>query len=556
MAVIPCFCFFVIAVIIGFKNKLEGFSDYLVIFNFKFLRLIFFAALSRHECLHHIGSGCEAETLNRKVADFVVFVDYKNNLIVILRPCSLNDIILLVEKLLIVDKLLPRIHLGLERWHHWRIDCKASDACTAHHRFHERNHRAGINLIDSVWCVGWENIQLSAVGILDTAWIILYLALVALKVFFEFFKIIWPNLRGQRFHHACRHRVWINLIRAVVYLAHCSILNRAEHGIHIHCSRFNHYRIRCQRFLLNWINISLEAARKSKNQRNSDDADTACKWGQEGSHLLCQKIIHWKRKSCGEGHRCFSAQLFRCLLLASLFCLGFFNFFRFFRAFIRVGIGNKLSVNKAYYSCWILFGKLGVVSYHDNELFFWNLFQKLHNLNARFGIKSARGLIGKQDIGVVNQCSCNGNSLHLTARHLIGLFVKLISQAYLFKRRLCPLLSFALWNARKSQSKLNIRQYGLMGYQIILLKHKADWVVAVNIPIAVIKILGWFAVNNQITRCVLVKTADNIQKRCFAAAGMTENRNKFILSEFYADSFKSRNGWIARWVFFYDVYKL
>ena len=76
-----------------------------------------------------------------------------------------------------------------------------------------------------------------------------------------------------------------------------------------------------------------------------------------------------------------------------------------------------------------MLGKLGIVSYHDYETVVSYFLEKLHYLNARVRIKRTRGLVGKKNIGVVYECACDSNSLHLTARHLIRLLVKLIAKS-------------------------------------------------------------------------------------------------------------------------------
>ena len=48
-------------------------------------------------------------------------------------------------------------------------------------------------------------------------------------------------------------------------------------------------------------------------------------------------------------------------------------------------------------------------------------------MKACGGIQSARRLVAQKDFRVIDQSSCNGHSLHLSAGHLVGLFVQLIA---------------------------------------------------------------------------------------------------------------------------------
>ena len=162
------------------------------------------------------------------------------------------------------------------------------------------------------------------------------------------------------------------------------------------------------------------------------------------------------------------------------------------------------------------------MSYHDNELVLGYLFEYFHDLNACCRIESTCRLICKKNIRIVHKCSCDGNTLHLTARHLVRLFVKLISETDLFKCVHSTLPSLGLGYARKRQCKLNICQNILMRDKIIALENKADRVISVAVPIAVLEILGGFSVDDKVAACVLVKTADDIQHSCFSAARLTE----------------------------------
>ena len=84
------------------------------------------------------------------------------------------------------------------------------------------------------------------------------------------------------------------------------------------------------------------------------------------------------------------------------------------------------------------------MSYHNYETVVSYFLEKLHYLNARVRIKRTRGLVCKENIGVVYQRTRDSDSLHLTARHLIGLLVKLIAKSDLSEclDRSCAALAF------------------------------------------------------------------------------------------------------------------
>ena len=70
---------------------------------------------------------------------------------------------------------------------------------------------------------------------------------------------------------------------------------------------------------------------------------------------------------------------------------------------------------------------------HDNELILGYFLEYLHYLHARVRVERTRRLVGKQNVGVVYKRSCDGNSLHLAAGHLVRLLRELIAQTDLLE---------------------------------------------------------------------------------------------------------------------------
>ena len=71
---------------------------------------------------------------------------------------------------------------------------------------------------------------------------------------------------------------------------------------------------------------------------------------------------------------------------------------------------------------------------HDDEAVIGDLFEKIHDLDGSLGVQGAGGLIGEKDLGVVDKSARDRDTLHLSAGHLVGLFVGLIPKADLFER--------------------------------------------------------------------------------------------------------------------------
>ena len=77
--------------------------------------------------------------------------------------------------------------------------------------------------------------------------------------------------------------------------------------------------------------------------------------------------------------------------------------------------------------------------------------------------------------------------------------------------------------------------------------------VAVSVPIAVVVKFGGNTVYDDIARCVLVKPADDIQKRGFSAPGRTEYGNELAFSKAQIHAFQRLNRLIPRNVIFYYI---
>ena len=92
-----------------------------------------------------------------------------------------------------------------------------------------------------------------------------------------------------------------------------------------------------------------------------------------------------------------------------------------------------------------------------------------------------------------------------------------------------------------------------MGNEVVALEDKADGVIAVGIPVAVAEFLGGAAGDDEIAACVLVKTADDVEHRCLAAAGRTENGNKFMRTEVDGNTVQRLNRGITDGIRFGNV---
>ena len=500
--------------------------------------------IARHDIREHAGDFiriAQAETVERHAGDLIVIIDNENDLIHILRPMTADYIILLIEQLLVAVEQRPDIHAVGAHGHDLRIGRGHRIHVVAEHTVIGIDQRIRVDRRDPVGRIREIDKRLNVVVVFDV--IGFQAVLVVLDILFEADHIILLDLGDHCIEHFCFLTGRIDLIqRMIVVMLRLTgdVFDDARkvNGLCKDCQR-----IRGKRILLHLVDIGLEAVREREDQRNTDDADTAGEGSQQRAAFFRQQIVQRERECRRGTHRDFLLFLFAVILLiCGLFFCKVTGAFRDRLLFvIGLCIALDLTVQQADDARCILLGKIGVVCDHNDKAIFRNLLEQIHDLHARFGIERTGRLIGQQDFRIVDQRTRDRDTLHLTAGHLIRLFVDLIAESHALKHFLCTFAALGFGDARKRQRELNIGEHRLMRDQIVGLKDKADRVIAVVIPVSVLILFGRFVGDGQIALCVAVQSADDVQQRCFAAAGRSEHRDKFILPELDVNALECLN---------------
>ena len=300
------------------------------------------------------------------------------------------------------------------------------------------------------------------------------------------------------------------------------------HGGEVHPRTLNLHGIFRKSVLLHGLNIVVYAGGQCQNQGDADDADGPGEGGQQGSGFFCAKIVKAEGKRGPKGHGGFShVPVDRGRLPA------------FFRL-VGIGIGTDFAVLQLYDPGGILLGQLRVVGHHDHQTVFGDLFQQLHHLYAGFAVQGAGWFVRQQNVRIIDQRPGDGHPLHLSAGHLAGLLVQLLSQSHLLQGSLCPLAPLCPGDAGNGQGQLHIGQDGLVGNQIVALEYEADGMVSVGIPIPILIFPGGNPVDDQLSAVIAVKSADDIQQCGFSGAAGAENGDEFIIPEIQADAVQRR----------------
>jgi len=107
----------------------------------------------------------------------------------------------------------------------------------------------------------------------------------------------------------------------------------------------------------------------------------------------------------------------------------------------------------------------------------------------------------------------------------------MLAQANFLQRLARTLAALGMPHTRERKRQLHVFQNGLMRDEVIALEHKADAVVAVGIPIAIVKVLGRDAVDEQVAGIEMIKPTDNVEHRGFTRARGTQNGHELVIAK-------------------------
>ena len=168
---------------------------------------------------------------------------------------------------------------------------------------------------------------------------------------------------------------------------------------------------------------------------------------------------------------------------------------------------------------------------HDDQAVVGDLGEQIHDLHAGFGIERACGLVSQQDLGVVDERTCDGDTLHLAAGELAGLFVHVLGKPHAAERLDGALATLGARHAGKREGQLDVFQNGLVRDKVVGLEHEADAVVAVRVPIAVLVLACGHTVDEQVSVVVMVKAADDVEHGGLARARRPQHRHELVVAE-------------------------
>ena len=210
--------------------------------------------LARHNRIHYalkLALIENSEHIERHLAYRVVSAYYENDLVFSLGPMTVNNVILLIEKLLIVDHLAENVYAGRARCLHKSAKAREALAHILEHIFKTELERAvrGIYL------------KIKVVGVLNVTYVLVYLLAICFDMISERLKIVGAG-RGHRTYHRVKRVINVDLIVVVLLVA----IGGRGHCFH-HCGHIlsllkDRERIGRECVLLNLIDKELNSVGK------------------------------------------------------------------------------------------------------------------------------------------------------------------------------------------------------------------------------------------------------------------------------------------------------
>ena len=375
------------------------------------------------------------ERVEGVVADPIVLIHVDNDLVPGLGHASGHHVVVALPRLLVGEHLRPHVvrrpAAAVHRAHHLGLGLAHRDA--------ERvEHGRRVNLHGARGRVGSVNVERRRVGKLDVGHQLAQVAVpdggVAVDPCLDGAHVVFGGALGHARDHVA-HDVF-RLNAATVVLAG-ALVARAHERTHdarkVRRGLVDGQRVAAHRGFLRLLDVILGAAGKRQDERDANDADRAGERRQERAALLGHEVVERERKRLAEAHR--------ALALASIghrVGLNLLGRDALARRVDRSGVARDQAVLDAHDAIGVFLGKLRVVRDHDNEAVATELLQDIHDLDRGLGIEGAGGLVGEDDLGVVNDGAGDGHALHLPARELVWPLAQVLAEAHAPKRLLRP----------------------------------------------------------------------------------------------------------------------
>ena len=156
------------------------------------------------------------------------------------------------------------------------------------------------------------------------------------------------------------------------------------------------------------------------------------------------------------------------------------------------------------------------------------ILNEIHNFNSRFTVKVTGRLVGKNDAWVGYKCSCNTDSLLLTAAHFFRFVIIPVVDTDKFEHFHCFLLSFLFADSFKHKRKRNIFKRCHCRQKVVWLKNKTGVKLSEFCKLFFAQIVNSVFADINLTCARSFNSCKHIKKRWFARTGSAEYGANFI----------------------------
>ena len=168
---------------------------------------------------------------------------------------------------------------------------------------------------------------------------------------------------------------------------------------------------------------------------------------------------------------------------------------------------------------------------HDDEAILRDLLEQVHDLHGRGGVEGAGGLVGEQDLWVVDEGAGDRDALHLAAGELARALVHVVCEAHAREGVQGAPAALGAAHPRERERELDVGEDGLVRDEVVALEDEADAVVAVGVPVSVSVLAGRDAVDHEVALVEVVEAAHDVEHGGLAGAGGAEHRHELAVTK-------------------------
>jgi hypothetical protein len=164
------------------------------------------------------------------------------------------------------------------------------------------------------------------------------------------------------------------------------------------------------------------------------------------------------------------------------------------------------------------------------------LVQQIQHSSSSFRVKAARGLVRKENLGVVGNCACHGHTLLFAAGKLGGPMMPAIGKAHAVQQILRPLGGGSPRKPSQSQRERYVVDRRQCSQKMEGLVHDPDVVQSVCRPRSVVKCEKVMAADRNRSSLWAKQPSDAVQQRALAGARWPRERHPLPLSDDQANA--------------------